>query len=255
MCNPAFRRAAGLLRLMLTCALLLAAAAPAAAADRDRQRFVDVSVHTLWGGTYLINNFNSAFPEISHINTMMGVGIGAGAGVRLNITDLVAVGTELNLLVGHGKMDLAVASETNVSVSNVFQTNSYTQFIIPVFVGFTLPVADKVAWEIDPGFYIGLGLGGTQKSTIYDAKTNALGQLISSSTVVEHDFYADSDGFLSSVKRANFGFHLATRLRFNSHFSIGLRTEIGLTNASYSTGLVNPTIRPVNLLAELGWRF
>ncbi|MDE6556746.1 MAG: outer membrane beta-barrel protein [Duncaniella sp.] len=229
--------------------------APSTHASERPDRFIDLSVHTLWGGTYLANNYNSTFPEISHLNTMMGVGIGAGVGVNCNITQMLSIGTELNILVGHGKMDMAVASDNSRSVSNVFQSNSYTQLLIPVFVSFTIPVADKVAWEIDPGIYARIGAGGTQKTTIYDAKTNALGQLITSRSELKTNFYVDADGFLNSVKRAGFGIHLATRLRFNRHFSVGLRTEVALINAAYATGVKVPKITPVNLLAEIGWRF
>lgn len=235
--------------------LLLLFASQGVRAAEPSPRFIDISVRTLWGGTYMTNNYNSAFPAISHLNTMMGVGVGAGVGVRCNVTRLIAVGTELNLITGHGKMDMAVASDNSSSVSNVFQENAYTSFVIPFFVSFSVPVADKVVWELDPGLFLGIGLGGSQKTTIYDAKTNPLGQLITSRTDLKTDFYSSADGFLNSAKRVDFGLHLATRLRFNRHFSVGLRSDIGLSNSAYATGIVRPSVHSVSLLAELGWRF
>ena len=94
--------------------------------DKSRpDDFIDFDVHALVGGSYIMENYVSCYPEISDLNAGMGAAFGVGAGVRFNIRGYLGLGTELNFTRNAAKMDMAVVGSDRNSVSNVFQRNSY----------------------------------------------------------------------------------------------------------------------------------
>jgi len=248
-------------RFLLPILILLLGSATAEAAGNvtvDRgpaEKFLDIDVHVLVGGSYMTENYTSSYPEISDLNTSMRPAFGVGVGARFNIRNFLGLGTELNFTRNGFSMDMAVVGSGGQSVSNVFQRNTYYKMDIPVYVSFIFNLSQAVRWNVDGGLYYAYGLAGKQKNTIYDTRSNELGQLMMSVTPYEADFYKDSKAFINSYDRGDIGLHLATGLTFSKHFKVGIRAHIGMSNLAHSTGIVKPDSHTMDFMATLGWQF
>ena len=240
---------------MLLCTVTANASQPEMI-DRSRpERFLDIDVHVMVGGSYMTENYVSCYPEISDLNTSMRPAFGVGVGARFNIRSYLGLGTELNFTRNGFGMDMAVIGRGGQSVSNVFQRNTYYKVDIPLYVSFIFNLSKEVRWNVDAGMYYAYGLGGKQKNTIYDTRTNELGQLMMSVTPYEADFYKDTRAFINSYDRGDIGLHLATGLTFSRHLKVGVRAHIGMSNLAYSTGLVRPNSHTLDFMAMVGWQF
>lgn len=215
--------------------------------------FLDLKVHALVGGSYMTNNYKSCYPQISDINTSIGAAGGIGAMARFNLRSYLGLATEVNLTRDYFKLDMAVVGSDGRSVSNVYERNVCYRLDFPVYMTFLVNLGSHVRWNIDAGLYYSYGLGGHQKSRIYDVRSNDLGQLMMTVTPLKADFYNDARAFINSYKRDDIGLHIATGLTINSHLHIGGRLHVGFTNASYTSGLVRPSCHNVDFMVSLGW--
>lgn len=224
--------------------------------DRSRPAdFIDLYVQAMFGGSYMTDNYTSCYPEISDLNTSMRPAYGLGVGCRFNIRGFLGLGTELNFTRNGFNMDMAVVGSGGQSVSNVFQRNSYYKLDIPVYVTFMFNLSDAVRWNVDGGLYYAYGLSGKQKNTIYDTRSNELGQLMMSVTQYDTDFYNDYKAFVNSYDRGDIGLHLATGLTFSNRLRVGVRAHIGMSNQANSIGIVKPDSHTMDFLTILGWQF
>ena len=237
--------------IILIAALCSAAETPAP----PEVKFLTVNAHIMAGGSYVTDNYTDVYPEISDMNRSMGAAVGLGVGVIFNLGRRWALGTELNFGTYAHRMDLAVAGAGKPSVSNVFQRSRAWVLDIPVFMRWTHRVADNVMWNIDAGLYYSYGTGGSQENTIYDAKTNDLGQLITSCTEYNTGYYNDKSALINSLKRADIGVHLGVGLTFARRLTVGVRSHLGLKNTALSTGITKPPCHNIDILAVAGWNF
>ncbi|MCM1164179.1 MAG: PorT family protein [Muribaculaceae bacterium] len=219
------------------------------------QKFVTVNAHIMGGASYTTNNYMSCFPEISDINSSMGPLFGVGVEGVCSLGRHFSVGTGINLTRNQRRMDIAVSGAGKPSVSNVFQRNIYYELDFPVYLRWEFAIAKGVDWNVDGGLYYSYGVWGNQKNTIYDAKTNDLGQLMTSKSTLETGYYSDDRAFINSYRRGDVGVHLATGLTFRNHLTVGIRTHLGMKDVSRSTGIVNPSAHNINLQALIGWSF
>lgn len=217
--------------------------------------FINLDVRIMTGGSYMTENYTSCYPEISDINTSMRPSFGAGVGARFNIRRFLGLGTELNFTRNAFNVDMGVVGYGGRSVSNVFQRNTYYKVDIPVYVSLIFNLAGVAKWNIDTGLYYAYGISGKQKNTIYDTRSNELGQVMMSVTPYTADFYNDSKAFINSYDRGDIGVHLATGLTFSNHFKVGVRAHFGMSNPAKSTGLVRPNCHTMEFLACVGWQF
>lgn len=224
-------------------------------AEESADKFITVNAHVLAGASYTTNNYENCFSEISDINSSMGLSYGVGVEAACRLGSHISLGTGLNFTRNARKMDMAVTGAGKPSVSNVFQRNVYYQLDFPVYVRWDKDISNGVRWNVDGGLYYAYGTGGNQRNTIYDAKTNELGQLITAKSYLETGYYADDRAFINSYKRGDIGLHIATGLTFNRHLTVGVRTHIGLKDVARSTGIVNPSAHNIDLQAMVGWSF
>lgn len=218
-------------------------------------RFLETEAHLLLGGSYVTQNYKSAYSAISDINNSMGFAWGLGFGVKFNLTSFVGLGTELNYLRSSGKMDMAVTADGKPNVSNVFIKNSYRSFNIPVFISFNFHLSNTVKWNADGGIYFDFGASGSQNTTIYNATVNDLGQLTTTITKQKTDYYDNDKAFLNSYRNFDSGLHLATGLTFMDKVTVGFRTQFGFRNVAQSDGIVKPSSHNIKLFGTIGYKF
>lgn len=217
-------------------------------------KFVETDVHLLGGTTGFIQNYGSTFGEITEMNSSAGAGYGAGAGAVFGLRGWLGLGTEVNLLLGHNKLNMAVSNDIT-SVSNIFIRNRYVYLNFPVYMSFRFNILPGLRWNIDAGMYYGYGLGGRQKQTIYNSSVNNLGQLVPRVVTTRPNYFNSDETFINSFRRSDIGLHLATSLLFGQHITVGVRSQIGFKNISFNKGLRNPNIHNINLLAMVGYKF
>lgn len=219
------------------------------------RRFLELEAHVLGGANYITQNYQSLFSEIADLNVNIGTTYGVGVGAQFAILDFIAIGTELNLLVNNYSVDMVATGEGMSSVSSIFLNNSYTTVNIPVYSSVRFNLARGVKWNVDLGLYYTYGLGGSQKQSIYDSRVNSLGQLVMTDEQNKVDYYDDYRCFINTTCRPDLGLHLATGLTFGRHFTIELRSQIGLKNEAKTEGFRRPKVHNINLLCVAGYRF
>lgn len=220
------------------------------------EKLIDPSVNLLVGGSTTTNNYMSCFPQITDLNTSMRPAWGVGASVKLNFSNFFGIATGLNVTFNSSRMDMAVTgSENSTNISNVFMRNSYRYLDIPLVASFTFCPAAKIRWNVDAGLYYDYGLSGKSKSTIYDARINEIGQLITRVDKISTDYFNDDQSFINSFRRSDIGFHIATGLTFSRRISVGLTAHFGFKNVANTQGLVRPNCHNINFFANLGYHF
>lgn len=253
---PSWRRACRTLTVIA--ALLLTAASASAQQFLDKgkpSKFIETNVHLFVGGSAQTQNYMSRFTPIREINTTMGAAWGAGVTGEVNLRNFLALGTQLNVFQGNNRLDIAVSNDIATNMSNVFLRNRYYYINIPVYMSFRFNVTHGLRWNVDGGLYYSYGFAGSQKQSAYSSMVNDLGQLVNRVIITKPSFFDDNGTFINKFRRSDIGLHLATSLLFAHRVSIGVVSSFGFKNISYTSGIVNPNIHNITLMATLGYHF
>lgn len=219
-------------------------------------KFLDLEVHALIGGSTVIQNYGSCFPQVSELDVNQGFATGVGAAAQFGFTDFIYMGVEANLLVNNYRMSLAVADDNATSITNCFLKNRYYTANFPVYVSLKFNLGQTVRWNVDAGVYYTYGLSGRSSVTLYSARVNPLGQLITTVTGSKENYYNSPDAFICSSYRGDIGLHLATGFTIKRHVSVGFRTQIGIKNQAHAyNAITTPQVHNVNFLCVVGYHF
>lgn len=219
------------------------------------ERFVDFDIHLSAGGSGIIQNYASKFEQIRELTNSMGVQYGVGASAVFSFNSLVGLGTELNILLNHTRLNMMVASGQSSTVSSIFLRNNSVYVNVPVFMRFRFSISDAVKWDVMGGAYYSYGISGKQKQSIYNASLNSLDQLVPQMVMSEPDYFNSASTFISSYRRSDYGIHMGTGLRLGNHISVGFICQLGLKNISFTSGLVNPSIHNYSVSGRVGYVF
>lgn len=238
--------------IILTIALAIAVIASA------QQSPIRLGVHALAGGSTVTQNYKGCFPEISQLNVSAAFAWGVGASALFPLKGRVSLGTEFNVVVSNNDIDLAV-NDNNVStgLSNVYLRNRYAYIDIPVYISWGWNLGSYMRWNVDTGMYYAYGFAGSQKQTIYNARMNALDQIVTQTIKTKPSYFHDWDTYPNTFNRGDFGVHIGTGLTISSHYRLAVSGEIGLKNVSTvgASGVVNPNVHNGRFLVELGYIF
>lgn len=218
-------------------------------------QFVELDLHILAGGTGITQNYQKSFPQIRELDASMGAGYGVGAGAVFGFSSFLGLGTQLNLTTCHNKLNIAVSNDDVTSVSNIFISNRYLYANIPVYLSFRFNLLGSLRWNVDAGFYYSYGLTGKQKQTIYNSTVNDLGQLVPRVVETKPDYFHSEATFINAFYRSDIGLHLGTGLQFGRHITLGCQFQVGFKNVAYTSGLINPNIHNLNIMAMLAYKF
>lgn len=249
--------------IVITAAIITATALRSVAADNAPfvshaapSKFIDLDIHAMIGGSTVTQNYSDCFSAISEINLSMGTAFGIGATARFSFTNFIGMGVEANFMINNYRMSLAVADDDATSITNCFVRNHYYTANFPVYISLNFNLGSVVRWNIDAGLYYTYGLSGRSKSTLYNARVNELGQLITSVTNQKASYYNSPDAFIASSYRGDIGLHIATGFTFMRRYSVGVRSQIGFKNESHAYNAIKqPNVHNINLLCSLGYHF
>lgn len=242
--------------------IILAATAPICASlpenffdNTKSTRLLETSVHLMAGGSTVMQNYKSTFPEIENLNTNTGLMFGAGARATFGLRGWLGLTTELNMMVRNYNIDLSVVGTDVSSMSAVFINSRTYSVSIPVLITVRFNVAHSVRWNIDLGPYYSYGFAGHQKQRLFVGTINELGQMVGEQIDIKSRYYNSPATFQNSFRRSDIGVHFGTSLDLGPHLQVGARVQVGVKNTSFSHGINNPSVRNVDICGMAGWRF
>lgn len=219
-------------------------------------QFLTLDAHAMVGGVEVAQNFRSTFSEITELDVSMSTALGLGMGADMAFSDFLSLGVQGNFLINNYRVNMAVANDVGPSMTNCFVRNHFYTFNFPVYMSAHFNLGPIVRWNVDMGLYYQYGVGGKQKSTLYNARVNDLGQLVTSLTHQEADYYNSREALLSSSYRSDIGLHAATGFTFSQLIKFSIATQIGFKNVSHVyNGLRRPNMHNFNFLCSVGWCF
>lgn len=245
-----------------TAAIACIATAPGAAAARffdpgPARHFLELEVHATVGTSTVIQNYDAKFAAITEFQMSPGFAAGAGAKVTFGLRDWLGLATELNATLNNSSASMAIAGDGATPASTLFLHNHYYVLKVPVYLSLRFNVSDNVRWNVEGGIYYALGLGGSQKQSIYSSYINDLGQLVNIHANLKTGYYNDPDAFINSSYRSDWGVHIGTSFDLGRHATVGFRTQIGVKNIANisDAGITRPSVHNVTAMGCLGWRF
>lgn len=252
-----------IIRSMLAAVIAIFACPRQASAAGDRpfvdfgrpESFVKVGAHAIIGNSFITQNYKSCFPEISELTVAPGWSTGVGAVAEFGVRDYLWFGTGVDFIINNYTDDIIINRDGATSVSNVFLRNHFYALNFPLYVSFKFNIAPTVRWNVDGGIYYSYGVGGSQKQTVYTARINEIGQLITNNYNIKTSYYNDDRAFLNSAFRSDIGLHYATGVTFSGRITIGFRGKIGFKNLANTLGEIHPNVHNVQFLGTLGYWF
>lgn len=219
-------------------------------------RFLTLDAHALIGGVEVLQNYGSTFPEISELDVSMSTALGVGMGAEMSFSDFLSLGLQGNFLINNYRVNMAVANDAGPSMTNCFVRNHFYTFNFPVYLSTHYNLGEVVRWNVDLGMYYSYGVGGSQKATLYNARVNDLGQLVTSLTHQDNRYFNSREALLTSSYRSDIGLHVATGFTFSQLIKFSIATQIGFKNVSHVyNGVQRPNLHNFNFLCSLGWCF
>lgn len=226
--------------------------------DTDKaKKPIETGIHVIAGGSSIIQNYRSTFPEIRNLDSNIGFSSGIGGRVTFGLREYLGLTTQANILFNNHNMDMAVVSgDGSESMSALFIDSRAFYFNVPVCMTLRLNVAHSVRWNIDLGVYYSYGFAGRQRQTIYYAEISQIGQMVSERIDIKTDYFNSTATFQNSFHRSDIGIHFGTSLNFGPHLCVGFQLQKGFKNISFTqSGIKNPRITNFTLHGMLGWRF
>lgn len=222
---------------------------------RAADRLLEVEVHALGGGSSITQNYHKIYPQIQNRNVNLGSAWGVGGRAVFGIRNYLGFGTQLDVMLKHYNIDMAVLGADRNSMSALFLNNHTFSVNIPVFVSFRFNVAHSVRWNIDAGFYYSYGFAGRQRQKIYRAEINAVDELVPEIETVTTDYYHSPRTLFNVFNRGDIGAHIATSLNFGPHLSVGFQAQFGVKNSARHTEISKPSVHNMAFLGLVGFRF
>lgn len=250
----------------LISAILAAMPFTAMAADRpffDTSRpegvGIEVGLHYTIGATSVMEDYDKNIAGMAAMDITAGAGTGFGASAEFVIRDFLAIGTQLDLMLGNHRYAMVIVNSDAARQTTLMIRNHYYWVDVPVYGSIRLNLAPQTKLHLDLGAYFGFGIGGHQKASIYNAYGNSIGQMIVSTSNEKWDYYGSiNDGkmaLLNKVSRVDIGMHFGMGLVIREHYSVGAVLHVGCRNLAIPTPVFDPTYRTLQCLFKMGYVF
>ncbi len=220
---------------------------------------IETGLHYTIGATSVLQNYSDKIGGIAAMDVAPGVGTGMGASVEFVIREYLAIGTQFDLMLGNHRYAIAMSAPGIDRQTTLMVRNHYYWADIPIYGSLRLNLADRTKLHLDLGIYFGVGLGGHQKASIYNAYKNSIGQMIVSVSDEKWDYYGSVDdgkmALLNKVSRVDIGLHAGMGLVIREHYSVGAVLHVGCRNLAIPTPVFEPAYRTLQTLFKVGYIF
>lgn len=220
---------------------------------------ISAGVHYTIGATSVMENYASAIGGVTAMDVAPGVGTGVGATVEFEIRNYLALGTQFDLMLGNHRYSMVMLNPEIDRQTTLMIRNHYYWIDIPLYISLRLNLAQRTRLNVDLGTYFGIGLGGHQEASIYNAYNNGIGQMVVGETKDRWPYYGSGDdggmALLNKVSRVDIGFHLGCGLVVREHYTVGAVLHLGCRNLAIPTATFMPKYRTVQTLFKIGYIF
>ncbi len=225
--------------------------------DRSRPDHVlEVGLHVGEGMSTILQNYSKQVPGLAEINFAPCNMNTFGASVNLPLRNYLAIGTGLDFTISNYHWSMTLLDASAGTLNSLYTNNHFYAVNVPFFVSPRFNLGENVLWTSEIGGYMSFAVGnGTSKTHAYASSTNSLGQSQVTEVIYERKYFKDSEPIINGVTTTDYGFHLATGMRFYKHFSLKAVFQVGVRNLAINYGVFDVANRNISLAFKAGYIF
>lgn len=218
-------------------------------------KFVEIKPHLAVGMSTAADNYSDVIPGLTDLQMSPGVLIRPGIDVMFSISNSVAVATGLNFGINNSRSSLSIINESASNISTAYIKNHFYEISAPVYVSLRFNLGRRIRFNFDIGAYITQGLGGKVHTSGYTFGENSLGQPTISHLFYKKDYYDDDMSVINSVKKFDYGPHVAAGVIYRRHYAFNWVFEVSAGNLAINHNVLDVKYRHVRLAFEMGYIF
>lgn len=207
------------------------------------------------GGMSTLNNYKSAIPGLTDIQTAPGLMMRAGLHVDFFIHRSLALTTGLEGSVNNSRVAIGIINSTSSTVSSIYLNKRFFEAIVPVMVSLRFNMGWRLKSTFGIGAYLAKGIGGTVKASGYTSGINAIGQPVVDHLYYSKDYYSESMPVINGVKDLDFGPRITAGFLYRNRISINLVFQTSARNLAVNHNVLDINYRHINLAWEVGYCF
>lgn len=218
-------------------------------------RFVRFSPVIAVGGASALNNYRSAIPGLTDMQTAPGLMLRAGLHVDFMIHRSLAITTGLEGSVNNANMAIGILDNSSNTISSLFLDNRYFEVTVPVMVSVRFNMGWRLKSVFGAGIFLSQGVSGTTKASGYTSGINSIGQPMVDHLYYSKDYYDDHMPVINSVKDFDFGPRIITGVLYRDRWSYNIVFQTGVPNLARYHNVLDIRYRHISLAMELGYTF
>lgn len=215
--------------------------------------FIEVGLHVADGMSSVIQNYDTAVPDVAAFSLTPGNLFAVGASAEVPIRNYLAIGTDFDFTVNNSHWTMTILNPG--ALNTLYTANRYYTFDIPFYASLRLNLGSKVSWRSEFGAYISLGLDGHSNTSAYVSTTNSLGQNQITEVSYHRDYYGDKDAVIAGMRDFDWGLHTATGIVVAGHYSLKVALHLGARNIAVNYGALDVNVHNINVLFKAGYLF
>lgn len=199
------------------------------------------------------DNSRLLLPEIMQYNVFWRSGITVGAVADLAINNFVSIKPGVNFQSRCYDVTQMYSSKKTLSMHSSYMHAKFYYINVPILLSLKANLGESARLSLEAGPYFAYGLGGTRKTTSFDAAETESPTTDASfgASYSKCDYFGADSGAAIPVKRSDWGITMGAELTVLKHYCIGAHYEAGLKNTA-----INDDAAPrKNSLKNQAWRF
>lgn len=218
-------------------------------------KFLDVKLHFVVGGSSSVNNYKSAIPGLMDMQFSPGALFRPGVEVDFKIRNSLAISTGIEMGIHNTRCAFSLVDANTSSINSVYIKNHFYNINIPIFMSFRLNMGRRVQCVIDFGGYMAYGLTGKLRASGYASGQNSLGQPVIYHLFYKRDYYDEANSVINSVKRMDYGPRLSAGVLYKNHYSFNWVFQMSARNLAVNHNVLDVNYRHLSLGFEVGYIF
>ncbi len=199
------------------------------------------------------DNSRWLLPEVMQYNVFWRSGITVGAVADVAINNFVSIKSGVNFQSRCYDVTQMYSSKKTMSMHSSYMHAKFYYVNVPVLLSLKANLGESARLSLEAGPYFAHGLGGTRKTTSFDAAQTESPETDASfgASYAKSDYFGADSGAAIPVKRSDWGIAMGAELTVLKHYCIGAHYEAGLKNTA-----INDESSPhKNSLKNQAWRF
>lgn len=218
-------------------------------------RMIEVGLDVGVGMSSMLQNMNTAVPEVSDFSFTPGCMTSFGVTAEMPVRNYFAIGTALNFNINNYSYNMVILHQEGRTLNSIVSQSHFYNLDVPVFFDFRFNLGNKVRWHNEVGGYLSFGAGGNTKTRSYVSSTNALGQSQVTEIYYKRDYFNDNQSVINGVNSLDWGLHLATGIVACRHVMLKAVLHVGARDLACNYGVLKIENHTLNLSFKAGYVF